>query len=84
MNCWNLFKIYKQNLFINLDGIPKWANPSIQQLITYNQGQRDAFLHIRNVLSNIGIDIGCLIDERSDEMHQTHLDEQVMAKENEL
>ena len=52
--------------------------------LSFNQGQRDAFLHIRNVLSNIGIDIQCLIDERSDEMHQTHLDEQVMAKENEL
>lgn len=52
--------------------------------LSYNQGQRDAFLHIRNMLSNTGDDIGCLIDERSDEMHQTHLDEQVMAKENEL
>ena len=37
--------------------------------LSYNQGQRDAFLHIQNVLNNIGQDIECLIDERSDEMH---------------
>lgn len=38
--------------------------------LSYNQGQRDAFLHIQNVLHNIGADIECLIDERSDEMHK--------------
>lgn len=38
--------------------------------LSYNQGQRDAFLHIQNVLDNIGQDIECLIDERFDEMRE--------------
>lgn len=38
--------------------------------LSYNQGQRDAFLHIKNVLHNVGQDIEVLIDERSDEMHK--------------
>jgi hypothetical protein len=37
---------------------------------SYNQGQRDAYLHIRNMLLNIGIDIECLVDTRSDEMYE--------------
>lgn len=38
--------------------------------LSYNQGQRDAYLHIRNMLFNINIDIECLIDTRSDQMHE--------------
>ena len=38
--------------------------------LSYNQGQRDAYLHIRNMLFNINIDIECLIDARSDKMHE--------------
>jgi len=37
--------------------------------LSYNQGQRDAYLHIRNLLINTAIDIDCLIDVRSDEMN---------------
>ena len=52
--------------------------------LSYEQGKRDAYLSIYNVLHNVGQDIEVLIDERSDEMHQTHLEMQQMAKENEL
>lgn len=38
--------------------------------LSYNQGQRDAYLHIRDLLIYTGIDIDCLIDVRSDEMHR--------------
>ena len=52
--------------------------------LSYNQGKRDAFMEMFSILDNQEQTISNLIDDRSDEMHQTHLDEQQMADENEL
>ena len=52
--------------------------------LSYNQGKRDAFMELFNILDNQEQTIANLIDDRSDEMHQTHLDEQQKADENEL
>ena len=52
--------------------------------LSYNQGKRDAFMELFSILDNQEQTISNLIDDRSDEMHQTHLDEQQKADENEL
>ncbi len=52
--------------------------------LSYNQGKRDAFMELFNILDNQEQTLSNLIDDRSDEMHQQIEDEKVMAEENEL